>query len=153
MSSERRKRRTRIVPQLIFQTAAAGLMPGVASCGGDVFEQTTTTKDAASEVAKGGTGNRGGSFGSGGGFVLAVGGFGTGGTGGSGGVKSDAAIDYGIIVLAIGGFGNGGSTDGATNDAGQDASPQRDASMGTGGIWVLAMNGFGGGGAGNPGNG
>ena len=151
MGSERRKRRTRIVPQLIFQTAAAGLVSGAASCGGDVFEQTTTSKDAASEVAKGGTGNRagsGGSFGSGGGFVLAIGGF---GAGGSGGVNSDAAIDYGIIVLAIGGFGNGGSTD-AASDGAHDASLNRDATSGTGGIWVLAMNGFGGGG-GNSGNG
>jgi hypothetical protein len=120
MSSERRQRRTRIVPRLIFQTAT--LVPALAACGGDVSEQSDGGRDAAADrAATGGTGNRPG----------------TGGSGGTGG----------YIVLALGGFGGSVNTDAGPVDASVDAS---DANIGgTGGVWVLAMNGFGGGGGGS----
>jgi len=154
--SEHPRKRTRIVPRLIFQTAAAGLVPAVAaSCGGSVDSHTGSGRDAALDAAStggshiialaiGGFGNHpatGGFVGAGGGvIVLAIGGFGGVATGGFGW--------GGAIVLAIGGFGNspgtgGGAADGGPADAASDASGKDT------GVWILAMNGFGAGGTGN----
>jgi len=132
MSSQRRRKRTRIVPRLIFQTAT--LVPALAACSGDVSERSGGAHDAGSDrSATGGTGNRPG-------------------TGGSGGSAGGADV----IVLAMGGFGNSGGTvsvDAAPVDGSLDVNVKDVNSGGTGGVWVLAMNGFGTGGTGNNGGG
>jgi hypothetical protein len=148
MTSERRRKRTRIVPRIIFQTAIAGMLPPVAACGGSTSDGSgrgavTSTGGSIIVLAIGGFGNGSGGFfgvaaaGFGNVVALAIGGFGN----GSGG------FGYaGAIPLAIGGFGNYPSSGGHPSDAGADA---QDGSA-TGGrkIWVLAMQGFGTGGKG-----
>lgn len=173
MTMQRPRKRTRIVPRLIFQSAAVGIVPAIAvSCGGSVSDHSGSgTSDAAADgrtstggstiiaLAIGGFGNQpatGGRVGAGGGIiVLAIGGFG----GTWPGVAAGGFGWGGAIPLAMGGFGNypgtGGVPEGGPGDAAPDGTPDSEAGSGTGGgIWILAMNGFGAGGTGNkPGNG
>jgi hypothetical protein len=119
-----RPRKTAIVPQVIFGTAAiTGVIP---ACGGNT-ESDRGKAGSAGQSSRGGQGGRGGSPGGGGTgafYVLAIGGYGNqpvdparGGTAGTGG------------FIALGAYGFGGSPP----DAGPGGSAGDDADAGPGG--------------------
>jgi hypothetical protein len=163
---DQKRRRTAIVPRLVFQTACAGVIPAIAaSCGGSTSGERdgrTATGGVAGSVgtggrdvnvlAVGGYGGSGGYYSAGGRdiIVLAVGGYGTGGfsvaAGGFGGYAGFPGPGGNVVVLAVGGFGG---SDAGPADAGVDAPSSGGAggssgSSGSGGdIIILAINGFG----------
>jgi hypothetical protein len=129
----RKKRKTALVPRVIFGTVFVSVVPAcVTGCGGDT---------ATSASNEGGTGSSTGS----GGFpqTVAAGGFGTGGVAAGGFTGVGAA-----------GFGTGGladadaAADAATDEDAKDAAADRDdegsgGGLGTGGYFVVAAPAFG----------
>jgi hypothetical protein len=127
-----RKRRSAFVPRVIFSTVFVGVVPAVASCGGD----------DTSGGGQGGSGGQGGTIMRG----VAAGGFGVAGGGVAGGGFAGVGVG-GFAGVAAAGFGGSGGNRDAASDA-----PSGDARDGSGGqdggrrdaaIFGVAAGGFG----------